>query len=150
VYPAVTLSPHAQRLLSQQGTPVSLSAMPLAYRALREDSQHAWRRYAEARLRDAQAAKEAVDEAFCNLALIWSEALFSDRLAALAWHLLGRAVSRRESRPGCEAASRPPVADAELLHCRLGLPIETTAALMGTEPPTVHALLSSPKNRRPS
>ncbi|MFD7978725.1 hypothetical protein [Streptomyces sp. NPDC059071] len=149
MYPAVTLSPRARRLLSQPSSVVCVASMPLAYQALKESSQPAWRRYAEARLADAQMAREAVDEAFRNLALIWSEALCSDRLAALAWHLLSVAVSIRARSGGCETGSRPPGADVELLHCRLGLPIETTAALMGTDPLAARALLSSPRGGAP-
>ncbi|MFI9586972.1 hypothetical protein ACIHCQ_35295 [Streptomyces sp. NPDC052236] len=116
--------------------------MPLDYRAFREHVRHAYENYAVERLGDRQAAVEAVDAALHDLAVIWCEALRSARPAALAWHLLLRAVSAHVSVSG-HCLPGGAASDAELLHHRLDLPLEEIADLMGTDAFVVQGLLSA-------
>ncbi|GAA0488414.1 hypothetical protein GCM10009544_56980 [Streptomyces stramineus] len=84
--------------------------------------------------------------AFGELDTAWALALRSPCPAAFAWRLLSRAVTRQVPAPPRRAvrpspAAEEPLADAVLLRDGLGMSIEETAALMGTDGPCVRALL---------
>lgn len=119
----------------------------LEYEAFRQLYERPYLAYARLRTGDAGRAAQAVTEAFAALASQWQKALRSECLAADAWNILNTAVGVAvEFRPGgsqrrCHLTTVQ--ADAVRLHHRLGLTLQNTAALMGTDDHTVRAALSS-------
>ncbi|MEV7644251.1 hypothetical protein AB0O32_30435 [Streptomyces rubiginosohelvolus] len=119
----------------------------LEYNAFRQLYERPYLAYAHLRTGDAGRAAQAVAEAFTALSSRWTQALRSECLAADAWSILNTAVGVAvEFRPDgsqrrCHLTTVQ--ADAVRLHHRLGLTLQETAALMGTDDHTVRAALSS-------
>ncbi|MFD5983769.1 hypothetical protein [Streptomyces cyaneofuscatus] len=118
----------------------------LEYDAFRQLYERPYLAYARLRTGDAGRAAQAVAEAFTALSSGWAEALRSECLAADAWNILNTAVGvAAQFRPGSQRHCHLTTvqADAVRLHHRLGLTLQDTAALMGTDNHTVRAALSS-------
>ncbi|MER7141313.1 hypothetical protein ACIRVI_00155 [[Kitasatospora] papulosa] len=111
--------------------------------------QDAYLRYSEARLRQTEAGREAVQEALGGLLLVWTAALGSSCPAAMAWDLLKQAVLRAQqylpsAAPPVEAAYQElpnEVADAVVLCGDLSLSVQQAAEVMGVEEPVVRSRL---------
>ncbi|MFK0132325.1 RNA polymerase sigma factor [Streptomyces rubiginosohelvolus] len=118
----------------------------LEYDAFRQLYERPYLAYARLRTGDAGSATQVVVEAFAALSARWAEALRSECLAADAWNILNTAVGvATELHPGSQRRCHLTTvqADAVRLHHRLGLTLQDTAALMGTDDHTVRAALSS-------
>ncbi|MFE4518043.1 hypothetical protein ACFRMQ_28095 [Kitasatospora sp. NPDC056783] len=113
-----------------------------------ESRQGPYRRYAVARLGRTPAAGEAVDQAVEALAACWPRLVCERSPAAGAWVLLREAVSLR-GRETCDQGEVDvlhrllpvAVADAAVLHYRLGMRLTEAADLMGVEPSAAAGLV---------
>ncbi|MGW1978245.1 hypothetical protein [Streptomyces sp. NPDC001889] len=119
----------------------------LDYQAFRQLVRSDYAVYARARIGLEPVASAAVDEAFTAIAHAWARMLSSPSTAAAAWLLLGDTVTRHASGvPGTRSPAHrilpAPPADALLLHRGLGLPLDRTAALMGSDISAVRALIA--------
>lgn len=120
----------ARRNLPARPTPTG----PLDYLAFRQLHHDPYLKYASHRLTSRDAAQQAVDAAFSELAAQWLTALRSPSPAAVAWSLLQHAVANAPSRTDTPPHALPSQqSDAVLLHRRLGLTVEEAAALMGID-----------------
>ncbi|MFF2619015.1 hypothetical protein [Kitasatospora sp. NPDC058046] len=110
--------------------------------------------YATARLTDGASGAAAVDHALERARARWTALLAGPSAAGDAWHLLRDAVTAHRPVDGGRHAARKPVdtlhrhlpeplADAALLHHRLGLSAADAAHLMGTDAAVVQAGLRS-------
>ncbi|MFJ7280882.1 hypothetical protein [Kitasatospora sp. NPDC098663] len=107
-----------------------------------------YRRYAVARLGRTPAAGEAVEQVVGALAACWPRLVCEHSLAAGAWGLVREAVSLngRMSLGQGEAdvlhrLLPVAVADAAVLHYRLGMRLTEAAELMGVEPSAAAGLV---------
>ncbi|MEU3565122.1 hypothetical protein [Kitasatospora sp. NPDC006786] len=116
--------------------------------------QHHYLAYATARLTDGVSGAAAVDHALERARSSWTTLLAGPSTAGDAWHLLRDAVTaHRPVDDGRHAAEKQvdmlhrylpePLADAALLHHRLGLSAADAAHLMGTDAAAVQAGLRS-------
>ncbi|MDH2394127.1 hypothetical protein QCN29_36460 [Streptomyces sp. HNM0663] len=129
--------------------------LPLDYTAFCVLYQEDYLRYAHARTAEAQVSSQAVQTALEDLAQRWTAALGACP-EAVAWQLLGRAVSSAcRGRLRKQAAEAPDVygvlpvaqADSALLCWVLTLPAKRAAHLMGVEEAAVCSLLSAARRR---
>ncbi|MET9507807.1 hypothetical protein ABZX62_04880 [Streptomyces flavidovirens] len=119
------------------------------FAAFRELYEPLYLRYALTRLLDAEAAREAVELTFRIAASRWNGLLQSPSPAADVWEQLRAQVSSAGHRAtnldraveGLYDYCTVLAADAVVLRCHLGMPVNTAADLMGVDPAAVAAAL---------
>ncbi|MFI9780527.1 hypothetical protein ACIHCV_38635 [Streptomyces sp. NPDC051956] len=107
-----------------------------AFHAFYELHQHGYFAYAAAHLSDDE-ARIAVTHTFSLIAADWPQTVTQPNPAAYAWDLHTHFVTARTG------THNDPQQDTLLLYERLHLTIERIAALTGTEPASVTALLAA-------
>lgn len=114
-------------------------------------------RYAQARMGCTGAPLVVVDSVLHTLSECWPLLSRHAEPGLPAWKLMREAVTDRCAPPctlcGADALHRllpAPVADAALLHYRLGLRLTETGWLMGTAPATVAGLVLTAERALPS
>lgn len=125
--------------------PPGPAGAPADLRAFRQLYQGYYLRYALVRVGRGDAAVEAVERTFVELADRWPEVLRAPRPTAVAWSLLRQQLARRDGVVPLDGRSRRPVeaqrADARLLSRRLGMPLAEVADVLGADPARVLVLL---------
>ncbi|MFD8118956.1 hypothetical protein [Streptomyces microflavus] len=126
---------------------------PLEYDAFRQLCERPYLEYARLRTGDGTRAARSVSRAFADLCAHWSDMLRSACPAAYAWEILNAAVDGEDVN-GTVGSPRLPChltaaqADAVRLHHHLGLNLQKTAALLGTDDQSVRAVLRSAARTR--
>ncbi|MFD7642159.1 hypothetical protein ACFV4P_16050 [Kitasatospora sp. NPDC059795] len=129
--------------MSRSRTPATADS---GYAAFVQLHRHSYQAYARARLGDGVLACRVVEQVLRRAELSWTQALHDDP-AAFTWRVLCDSVTLAGRQTGdlrldrLHRALPDRVADAALLHQRLGMAPREAAGLMGLHEPQLHVQL---------